>query len=206
MGKRGIERGLRELLADGRSWVMLATITAIEAHTAYGYLVDLTVRPSGKFAQARLLFTGTGEGVGLLFPVQIGDEVLVVFPDGQPNEAIAIAGLTSAARQLPSDFDNTTAQLTHANGLELRTVEGAAVEALLAKSLSDDLSSYVAAVDTFISACSTLAPGTVVQNAAALAVIVTAANAFTTATGGLDFATKTGGTDYHSKSVKSDKG
>jgi len=118
--KQGLQAALEAFLFDGRVWIDLAVVTAVETDPDFGFLVDLVCRPDGSFCQARIWNLATGPTGSAAFPVEVGEEVLVVYPDAKPSSAIAIAGLPSGPAGLPAGFDNTKPILDFVNGIELR--------------------------------------------------------------------------------------
>jgi phage baseplate assembly protein gpV len=138
----GTQRALAELVQDNRGWVALGQVTAVEAHDAWGYLLTVTLQPSGAECQARPVHAGAGDARGDFWPVDVDDEVLVLFPDGDPNRAVALVGVTSAAAGIPSSWDNAQPQFVHPSGKEFRTSESASVQALV----TEDLLAKIAAL------------------------------------------------------------
>ena len=118
---KGIARGLNDLV-DSPLGCAVGQVTAIESHASYGYLVTLVLRPGGQEAQARLQFPGARGGLGLFWPVAVDDEVLVVFPDGDINRAIAIPGVTSAQAKPPADWGNDTIRIEGGADLDVEVV------------------------------------------------------------------------------------
>jgi phage baseplate assembly protein gpV len=135
--------GLGEALAGiadrGVTWASLGQVTAIDATTPAGLLLDVTLQPSGREVQARFVQAFAGNAVGLLSPVAVDDEVLVIFPSGDANTAVALGGLFSSAATAPTSFANEGPHLVHPDGLELRTTQGATVQRVVLESLLPDL-------------------------------------------------------------------
>ena len=129
------EQTLRELVGEGRAYVAAGQVTDLQAHPSWGYLLDVTLRPSGRQLQARLL----GWGASGWAPVVVDDEVLVLLPDGDPNRAVAVAGLPSDASPIPSSYDRSRVEIVHAGGLRTRTSGGAATRAVVTVDLLGDL-------------------------------------------------------------------
>lgn len=135
MRNLGSQAALRELLRDGTSWCELATVDAIEVGATAGVLLDVTLQPSGRQCQARYSGLGAGAGAGFYWPVAVGDEVLVLFPAGDPNLAVALPGLPSGAAMPPSSWDGTRPELVHPEGLTVRLAEDGAVKAVVVETL-----------------------------------------------------------------------
>lgn len=124
---------LQEITRDPRSWLLLARVDAVATHPSWGTLVTVTLMPRGVQAQVRMLYPGSGDGSGAAFPVSVGDEVLVAFPGGDPNQGVVLGGLPSKPRALPADWDNDTIRIdggseydveVHAGGTRVRVEAG----------------------------------------------------------------------------------
>ena len=114
---------LQGLARDGRTWCSVGTVTVVEAHAAWGWLATVTLQPSQREVQGRMAQLGAIAAGGLFWPVAVGDEVLVVFPDADPNAAICLPWLASLAAPVPTTWDNLTPQLVHPLGLTLRLTQ-----------------------------------------------------------------------------------
>ena len=127
------QRSVEALAADGRGWVAVGLVTAADADSDRGYLLTVELQPSGREVLARLV------GRRLLLSAAVGDEVLVLFPDGDPNRAVAFpAELVSSAAGLPSSWTNGGPQVVDSAGLEVRgaaadTVQKVVTEDILAQ-------------------------------------------------------------------------
>lgn len=102
----GTERNLSAIVKDGRSWVAVGQVTEVESHASLGFLATVALRPSGREVQARIVSWGAGAGAGIFWPVAVDDEVLVLFPGGDPNRAVALPGLPSESALPPDGWDN----------------------------------------------------------------------------------------------------
>ena len=141
----GMERTLRDLVGPAPMTVELGTIKALDAHDSYGWLLTVTIQPSGVDVQARPLgLMGGAQGGGIYSPLAVGDEVLLLYPGGDKNQAVAIAGPPSGPSLPPSGWANDRIALVHSGGVESMLAEGAAVEAAVLESLLPDLSASVA--------------------------------------------------------------
>lgn len=150
---RGTERGIAEVAADNRGWVALGTVTAATAHASLGYVLDVTLQPSGREVQAQLA------GRRLLLAAEVGDAVLVLFPDGDPNRAIALpAEIVSSAAPLPSSWTNGGPQVVDPDGLEVRTAEAATVQPLVTADFLTDLLAWATVVQSGLSALGVTPP------------------------------------------------
>lgn len=202
MAGGGIQQGLKALMEDGLVFAALGTVDEIETHPDFGFLLNITLideRP----IQARLIAAGGhSTGGGFWMPVAAGDEVLVIFPEADVNNGLAIAGLASKPRQVPGDFDNTAPVFTHAGGLELRLADGTTVKALVREDFLGDFATWLGAFDVFLAATSIAVAAPAIA-AAAAAMIATLTGAFGSSTG---FTTNVGGAaaGYRSKATKSE--
>ncbi len=108
---KGIREGVQDLARDNRGWVAIGIVTGVSEVDGVGYLFDVALQPSGRECQARLAAMGAGAGAGMLWPIAVDDEVLVLFPDADPNRAVLLPGLSSSAAELPSDWSNDTVRV-----------------------------------------------------------------------------------------------
>jgi len=158
MGERGTEETLRELVGEGPSWVAIGTVESIEEHDAWGYLLDLVLRSSGGEVQARLAAWGAGDRTGAWFPVAVGDEVLVLFPDGDPNRAVAVPGLPSEAARVPTGWNNDHVEIVHSGGMKVRTTDGATTSKVLLETMCSPLKNGLTEASAFMKAWGVPAP------------------------------------------------
>lgn len=168
MSNGGIERLLRQLAADGLAWVDLATVDSVEEHDAHGYLLNLVLQPAGIEVQARPLWLmGGAQGEGIYFPIAADDEVVVLFPGGDRNRAVALVGPPSTPAQPPDGWANDKIELVHSGGIEIRAAEGAEVEAVLqAAPFQADLHAYQSALETFMTTTSAATTASAIAAAA----------------------------------------
>ncbi len=122
MSEDGLQSKLAQVTEDGLERVTIGQIESIEANGPHGYFLNCRTRPAGNEVQARPAASG------IWVPYNVGDEVELTFPGGDPNRAIARRGLTSTPDPIPADFNNSQPVFTHPQGLELRTANGAGVE------------------------------------------------------------------------------
>ena len=136
---KGIERSIAALANEGVGWVALGVVTEAEAHSSLGYLLTITLQPSGRQVQARLA------GRRFLLAAEVDDEVLVMFPDGDQNRGVAFpAELVSSAAPLPSSWSNGGPQIVDADGLQIRTSESASIQ----KVVTEDILPRIAGMAT----------------------------------------------------------
>jgi Type VI secretion system/phage-baseplate injector OB domain len=104
-----------QLLADGvsrpgidpRVWVSLAIVDAVNVQDGQGVFVDVTLIPSQNEETVRMGIPYAGDGFGSYAPVKEDDEVVVMFPSGDPNEGgVLISRLWSASDPPPSTAVN----------------------------------------------------------------------------------------------------
>jgi hypothetical protein len=134
-----VEDRLRSIADDGRAWVAIGTVDTIEEHAAWGVLLNCVVQPDGREVQARVVRWGAGAAIGAEWPVSQDDEVLLVFPGGDVNQALAIPGLASRRAPVPSSFDNAHPEIVHPGGLTLRTTQAGAIHAVVLESILEKL-------------------------------------------------------------------
>lgn len=133
-------------------WSGIGQVSAVEAHTAWGYLATVTLQPSGAEVQARILAWGARATGGAFWPVEEGDEVLVLFPDGDANRAVCIPGLTSSAAAPPTSWGNGAPLIVHPDGTTLATSETATTQAVVLESLLPDLQAALTEVQALLAA------------------------------------------------------
>ncbi len=148
----GSDLMLRRLQAS-TPYVLTGTISGIEEHADFGYLLTVDLRPGdGRTVQARLCALGSGDGSGIFWPVVVGDEVLVLLPDGDPNRAVAIPGLPSSAAAPPSSWGNDHVEVVHANGMKVRRTAAAPVSEVVLATLLPELVQGLTAIVTTLAA------------------------------------------------------
>ena len=124
--RRGVREALQAIVEDNRGWIAVGQVTAVETHAAWGFLFTVALRPSGQPIQARLAAMGAGAGAGMLWPVAVDDEVLVLLPDADPNRAVILPGLASTAAAIPADWTNATVRVEAVDrDVEVRAGQGA---------------------------------------------------------------------------------
>ncbi len=157
--RRGVERGLADLASDV---VACATgqITAVDADGSGGFLATVTIQPSGWQVQARVVWSGARASGGAFFPVAVDDEVLVLLPDGDPNRAVCIPGLTSTAAKVPSSFDNSRPIFVHPSGASFATSESASTRHVVTEDLLSDLSNSLTEIAAGLAAFGIPTPNT----------------------------------------------
>lgn len=105
---------------DTRDWLSAGTVGArdpqgefvIDPQSVYasqlGTVVDVRLEPSGRMITARWNGLSVGRFGSILFPIRAGDDVVVLFPNGDPNDGSAtIIGLIGDRTALtPEDWNN----------------------------------------------------------------------------------------------------
>lgn len=75
---------------DPRTWVSLAIVNHVVIDPAEGPFADITLMPLAQEKTARVGVEYAGNGFGVWAPIEIGDEVLVEAPSGNPDEGLVI--------------------------------------------------------------------------------------------------------------------
>lgn len=169
------QTGFRQMLVDlirGEMpvFVSLGVVTEIDIADG-GRMLCVRLQPSGDEVLAREAQLGSGTQVGFYWPILVGDEVLVFFPDGDRNAGVAISGLQSNVKASPSGDNNSQPGLTHPLGFEVIGPGVQAVEGVVKSGIIGDMQTHDQALQTFMTTISTatLAP----QIAAAALVYLT---------------------------------
>ena len=74
---------------DPRCWNCVAYVTKFSID-AEGPLVDIELVPDGTPETARIGAEYAGPGFGIYFPIEVDTEVLVGFPNGDPDEGLVV--------------------------------------------------------------------------------------------------------------------
>lgn len=135
---RGAQRAINDLV-DIPVYMGVGQVTAVESHPQWGYLVTLEMRPGGLAVQARMATPGAGSARGDYWPIAVDDEVVVLFPDGDPNRAIVAGFLPSSAAAPPTSWGNSAPLLVHPSGKTFLTSQAAASHAVVLETLLPDL-------------------------------------------------------------------
>jgi len=172
-GQGEFERLIRQLVGE-RVSVGLAQVVAPVPNPfnpLLSPLVQVLLQPGSIPAEMRLLQPGHGPGQGLFFPVLPGAEVVILYPEGRPDDGVAFSGLSSGANVAPLPSDGSGAVLMALLGVVLRSASGLPASAIVKGDLltggppgaappTGGLSTWVGALETFMFAASTatLAP------------------------------------------------
>lgn len=114
---------------DPTQWVSLAVVTAVNIDPDHGPLVDVDFLPGPGSGTARCGAAYAGDGFGLYAPLEVGDEVCVVAPDGDPAAGlVVVARLWSGGDPPPADA------AVHPDDVLLLAKPGATVRVVVAGS------------------------------------------------------------------------
>ena len=165
----GLRGGLRELTRDHRAWLTTGLVTEIDrpAGEAPSVVVELA---DGRPVECRPVYLP-----GDYTPHEVGDEVVVLFPDGETGGALVL-GRPVGGQQLPPDEVDDGGRHLFADKVEVRSATGQDVDGVVLRALLDDLSDVVTGLQAVVTALANPAtpPGTAVQNAAILTAMRTA--------------------------------
>lgn len=156
----GAQSNLADLADKGLTWAHLATVDSLEKFQGR-WLVNCTIQPEGRPIQARLVVLGLGAGRGVLLPVEVGDEVLVVCPDGDSNKAVAIPSLASKPAPVPPEWAGDRIWFLHPGGTEIRATTTGPVQAVVVTSFLDAFSGILDDLITVATAAGAAAPNAV---------------------------------------------
>lgn len=145
---------LAELLPE-RTWAELGQAITPEAPSTVKGCASIArvvqVRlVSGQTCTCRVLHLGQGLGRGVFTPILSGDEVLVLFPAGDPNRAVCISGFGNGVAVNPVANDLLHYVLMHPGGVELRSADGLPAHGIVQGNLLTDLATYLSAFETFM--------------------------------------------------------
>jgi hypothetical protein len=168
---------LSEVLGRERCWCELGLVQTPPAPPPLAptaaRMVQVQLVPSDRVIDARVANVGQGLGKGVFVPPQPGDEVLVLFPGGDPLRAVALSlGLGSAANPNPLGNTGLAILLQHLGGVRLVSADGLPENGIVHGQFLVELLAYLAALEAFITACSlAVIPQAAEIKAAALAFI-----------------------------------
>lgn len=128
----------------------------IEGFEQAARYVEVQLVPTDDVIQARIANIGQSTTRGLFLPPQEGDEVLVLFPGNRENSAVVIGGLGNNRSPNPTNNDGTKALLMWPT-IELRSDDALPVHGVVLAPLLGDLSGFVNALNTFMTAASSAA-------------------------------------------------
>jgi len=112
---------------DTRTWVSLAIINKVVIDADHGVFADVLLLPSEVEETARVATLYAGSGFGLYLPLEVGDEVVVIAPSGEPDEGLVVMPrLWCNADKPPADAASkpTDLLLVAKEGATVRIVTG----------------------------------------------------------------------------------
>jgi hypothetical protein len=112
---------------DTRTWVSLAVVNKVVVDADHGVFADVTLLPSEVPETARVATLYAGGGFGLYLPLEVGDEVVVIAPSGEPDEGLVVMPrLWCNADKPPADAASkpTDLLLVAKEGATVRIVTG----------------------------------------------------------------------------------
>lgn len=87
---------------DPRTWITLATVVAYHLDDEHGPFVDISIltdmtvddngAPVDHVETARITPMYAGSGFGFYAPIEVGDEVVVGYPNGNPDHGLVVIG------------------------------------------------------------------------------------------------------------------
>jgi hypothetical protein len=167
---------LQELLGREKCWCELGVVQTrpepLEIGLTAARQTQIRLVASGRVVDARVANVGQGLGKGVFAPLQVGDEVLVLFPMGDPMRAVCLGGLGSAVNANPLGNTGLQILLQHPGGVHLVSTDGQPGHGIVHGQFLVELLAYLAALEAFITACSlAVIPQAAEIKAAALAFI-----------------------------------
>lgn len=152
---------IRSILGEGRCYVELGLAitpsapSVLPGQTATARMVQLQLVPSGRLVEARVANVGQGTGKGIFAPILAGDEVIVLFPAGDPNRAVVLGGLGNGKSPNPVGNDQLSMLVQHPGGVRLVAVDGLPEYRIVHVELLSALSGFLAALDAFMTTSAT---------------------------------------------------
>ncbi|MEQ1494500.1 MAG: phage baseplate assembly protein V [Novosphingobium sp.] len=148
-------------LMQGRSWVEIGTVitppapSAVPGAALASRMVQVELRPSGRYVEARVANIGQGLGKGVFAPLLSGDEVLVLFPGGDAHRAVVLGGLGNATAPNPTENQGLQMLIQHPGGVLISNVDGAPGNGIVHGQFLNDLATYLTAFEAFLFTTST---------------------------------------------------
>lgn len=121
LDQRTVGEGLSYPGIDPRDWISYATViddVPAEYDPELGWLVTIALQPSKSVVRARVAQSLSGDGEGEGYPWVAGDEVVVVFAEGDKRNAIIIGRLSNSNAKPPT---NVAGQDPSTNSFGYRT-------------------------------------------------------------------------------------
>lgn len=148
--------------------------SAIPGAAAGARVCQVQLQPGGRIVEARQVNLGQGVGKGVFLPIAPGEEVLVLFPGGDPNRALVLGGLGNGRNPNPSDNLGAAALVMHPGGVELRDAPEVPANGIVHGQFLVELAAYLTQLDALIGS---------LAGAANIGAVVSAAAAFCSNTG-----------------------
>lgn len=151
---------LEALLRRGRCYVELgvaltpAAPSTLPGATTAARTVTVQLVHGTRTVEARVANVGQGAGRGIFAPILPGDELLVLFPGGEPNRAVVLGGLGSAKSPNPTENLGLAMLLLHPGGVLLSSVDGGLPHGIVHGQFLAELSNLLSALTAFMTACS----------------------------------------------------
>jgi len=136
---RSLQRSLRSLAGADDESVLAGVVSAVEDHDTWGYALSVTL-PDGREILARPVALACGSaGRGVWVPVEVGAEVIVLCPGGDPNRAIAIPGPVSEPQAPPTGWARDRVEVVHQGGTRIRLTQAGVAQPVVTADLLADL-------------------------------------------------------------------
>lgn len=119
---RDVAKSLSYPGIDPREWIKLGLVTDVSV-TDEGVFLEVEVQPEGWACRAKLLSIFAGAGWGAYYPVQVGDQTVVIFPDGHPQgQCLALGTLHTSEDAVSSEAqgDSETVWIVTRSGQDVR--------------------------------------------------------------------------------------
>lgn len=125
-------------------------------------MVLVSLVQSDRVIDCRVANLGQGAGKGVFAPLFPGDEVLVLFPGGDPMRAVCFGGLGSAVSPNPLGNLGLQLLLQHPGGVQLVTTDGQPAHGIVHGQHLVDMVGFLTALTTFMTAIVGVIDGTTV--------------------------------------------
>ena len=138
---------MRQVAHDTREWVAVGTIDKVDSDD--NWRVSLLVKVGNDVIPARPAWLGADGGRGLFHRYEQGAEVLLFFPFGDRNNAIALLGPASNDQRPTTEagayngWDNASTRIVDPDAVDVMASSDQDVQNVCTKGLVDDLSTYL---------------------------------------------------------------
>jgi hypothetical protein len=96
-----LARSVRDIAGD-RRWLSLGTVVGSVDSADFGRIVYVEVDEDSGVVECRPIVIGVGDGYGSTYTFDVGQEVLVLYPNSDRNSALVLSGPTNRLQQPPS--------------------------------------------------------------------------------------------------------